>query len=254
MKNNPVKAKLLAGKPVIGPIMGFNAPILAELFAYAGYDFVVFDAEHGPLTEESCENLVRTAEAANIPAIIRCPQNVPQVILRFADTGAVGLHIPQINTRQDAITAVRSTRYYPFGQRGLAGIRALDYGAAGPLSEKLKLVNQEIMVIAHIENIQAVENLSDLIAVDGVDVYFIGPSDLSHSMGIPAQYDDPRLRSTIDKVIQDLKTAGKNPGILARNGEEAKKYIEQGVKYVIVGAAGLIMAGARAFLKQAREG
>lgn len=253
MRQNPVKEKLQAGKSVIGPIMGFNAPILAELFAFAGYDFVIFDAEHGPLTEESCENLVRTAEAAGIPAIIRCPQNVPQVILRFADTGAIGLHIPQINTKQDAITAVRSMRYHPYGQRGLAGIRALDYGVAGPVSEKLKIVNQENMVIAHIENVEAVKNLEDLLSVEGVDVYFIGPSDLSHSMGIPAQFDDPKLRSLIDEVIDEIKAAGKTPGILARNGEEARKYIDKGVNYVIVGAAGLIMAGAKAFLQKARD-
>lgn len=254
VRKNPVKEKLQAGKPVIGPIMGFNAPILAEMFAYAGYDFVIFDAEHGPLTEETCENLVRTAEAAGIPAIIRCPQNVPQVILRFADTGAIGLHIPQINNGRDALIAVRSMKYHPMGQRGLAGVRALGYGAEGSLSEQVKIANQETMVIAHIENMEAVHNLKELVVVEGIDVFFIGPSDLSHSMGIPAQYDNPELRATIDRVIEDLKAAGKTPGILARNGEEAKRYIDKGVGYIIVGAAGLIMAGAQAFLKQAREG
>lgn len=252
MKKNLVKEKLLAGKPVIGPIMGFNAPVLAEIFAYAGYDFVVFDAEHGPLTEETCENLVRTAEAAGIQPIVRCPQNVPQVILRFADTGAVGLHIPQINTGMDAQAAVRSVKYHPMGQRGLAGIRALEYGLAGPLSEQVKIANQETMVIVHIENIVAVHNLRELISVEGIDVFFIGPTDLSHSMGIPGQLDHPELQATVGKVIDELRAAGKVPGILARNGDEARSYIERGVGYIITGAAGLIAAGAREFIKKAR--
>ena len=252
MRKNLVKEKILAGKPVIGPIMGFNAPILAELFAYAGYDFVIFDAEHGPLTEESCENLVRTAEAAGIPAIVRCPQNVPQVILRFADTGCMGLHIPQINTRQDALTAVHSMKYHPMGNRGLAGIRALGYGAEGPLSEQVKIANQESMVIAHIENIQAVKNLKELLAVDGIDVYFIGTSDLSHSMGIPAQYDHPELKAVVDQTMKEIIAAGKHVGNIARNGADAKMYIEKGSSYIIVGAAGLIISGAKSFLQAAR--
>lgn len=235
---------------MIGPIMGFNAPFLAELFAYAGFDFVVFDAEHGPLSEESCENLVRTAEAAGIAPILRCPQNVPQVVLRFVDTGAMGVHIPQINTAQDAIQAVRSVRYHPYGQRGLAGIRALGYGVAGPLSEQVKIANQESMVIAHIENIEAVRNVRELVAVEGIDVYFIGPADLSHSMGIPGQFEHPELAATIDHTIQELKAAGKTVGTLARSAEDAVRFMDKGVQYLMTNSAGLVMAGARGFLQK----
>lgn len=253
MRKNPVKEKIQAGTPVIGPIMGFNAPILAELFAYAGFDFVIFDAEHGPLTVESCENLVRTAEAAGIPPILRCPLNVPQDILRYVDTGALGVHVPQINTAQDALTAVRSVKFHPLGQRGLAGTRAHGYGVAGPLSEQVRISNQESMIIAHIENIQAVHNLPELLAVEGIDVYFIGTSDLSHSMGIPAQYDHPDLVATVDRAMREIKAAGKAAGNIARNADEVRKYVEKGSSYVIVGAAGLIMNGAKQFLQKARE-
>jgi 4-hydroxy-2-oxoheptanedioate aldolase len=252
MRKNLLKEKLQAGQAVIGPIMGFNAPFLAEAFAYAGYDFVVFDAEHGPLSEESCENLVRTAEAAGITAIIRCPLNVPQSILRFVDTGAAGVHIPQINTAEDARTAVRSVKFHPIGARGLAGTRAHGYGFERPLSEMVGIANQESMVIAHIENIQAVHNLKELLAVDGVDVWFIGTSDLSHSMGIPAQYDNPELLAVVEKTVKDIRAAGKVAGLIARNGDDARRAIELGAQYVLVGAAGLVMAGARAFLQKAR--
>lgn len=252
MRKNPLKAKLQAGESILGPIMGFNAPFLAELFAYAGFDFVVFDAEHGPLSEETCENLVRTAEAAGIPAIVRCPQNVPQVILRFIDSGTIGLHVPQINSGDDARLAVRSVKYHPLGNRGLAGTRALGYGALGPLSEQIKVANDETMVIAHIENIQAVKNLDDLLAVDGIDVYFIGTSDLSHSMGMPAQYNYPELAKVVDETIARIRAAGRVPGSIARNAEETKVLVGKGVRYVIVGAAGLVMAGAKGFLQQAR--
>ncbi len=252
MRKNPLKDRLRAGDAIIGPIMGFNAPFLAELFAYAGYDFVVFDAEHGPLSEESCENLVRTAEAVGLPPILRCPQNVPQVILRFADTGALGLHIPQINTAQDAVTAVRSVKYHPMGQRGLAGIRALGYGVAGPLSEQVKIANEESMVIAHIENIQAVRNLPELMEVEGVDVWFIGPADLSHSMGIPGQFDHPDLLAVWDSTIQQLRAGGKRVGTLARSAEDARRFMNMGVQYILTNASGLIMAGAKSYLQKAR--
>ncbi|MHB1160620.1 MAG: HpcH/HpaI aldolase family protein [Chloroflexota bacterium] len=253
MRKNLIKEKIQAGQPVIGPIMGFNAPILVEMFAYAGFDFVVLDAEHGPLSVESCENLVRTAEAAGIPSIVRCPLNIPQDILRYIDTGTMGLHIPQINTAQDALTAVRSVKFHPMGQRGLAGTRAHGYGVAGPLSEQVKISNQESMIIAHIENIQAVHNLAELLAVDGIDIYFIGTSDLSHSMGIPAQYDHPELVATVDKAMKQITAAGKRVGNIARNSDEVKKYVAKGSSYVIVGAAGLIMSGAKSFIQKARE-
>jgi len=254
VNKNLLKERIQAGDAVIGPIMGFNAPILAEIFASAGFDFVVFDAEHGPLSEETCENLVRTAEAAGIQPIIRCPQNVPQVILRFVDTGAVGVHIPQINTAQDALTAVRSVKFHPLGQRGLAGTRAHGYGLLGPLSEQVKISNQESMIIAHIENIQAVRNLRELLAVEGIDVYFIGTSDLSHSMGIPAQYDNPELLAVVDQTIKEIRAAGKVAGLIARNADDARAAIDRGVQYVLVGATGLIMAGAKGFVQKVRVG
>ena len=252
MRKNLVKEKIQQGKTVLGPIMGFNAPILAEIFAYAGFDFVVFDAEHGPLSVETCENLVRTAEAAGISPILRCNLNVPQDILRYVDTGAVGIHIPQINTAQDALTAVRSVKFHPMGQRGLAGTRAHFYGLQGPLSEQVKISNQESMIIGHIENIQGVRNLPELLAVDGIDVYFLGTSDLSHSMGIPAQFDHPDLQAVVAKAMKDITAAGKKVGNIARNGEEVKKYVDMGSSYIIVGAAGLIMNGAKQFLQKAR--
>jgi 4-hydroxy-2-oxoheptanedioate aldolase len=252
MRKNPLKDHLREGKPIIGPIMGFNSPALTELFAYAGFDFIIFDAEHGALSEESCEMLVRTAEAANFPNIIRVPLNVPQSVLRYLDTGTLGVHIPQINTGDDARMAVRSVKFHPLGARGLAGTRAHGYGALGPLSEQVKVSNEETMLIAHIENIQAVNNLDDLLAVDGIDVYFIGTSDLSHSMGIPAQYTNPELVETLNSTIERIRAAGKVAGSIARNAEDTKSLIERGCGYVIVGAVGLVMAGAKGFLEKAR--
>ncbi len=252
MLKNVLKDKIRAGQAIVGPIMGFNAPFIAELFAFAGFDYVVFDAEHGPLSEETCENLVRAAEAAGIPAIIRCPQNVPQVVLRFVDTGAVGVHIPQINTVADARAAVRAVKFHPMGARGLAGTRAHFYGYAGPLSEQVKVSNEESMIIAHIENIEAVRNLTELMTVDGIDVWFIGTSDLSHSMGIPAQYDDPELLKVVDETIAGIRKAGRTAGLIARNADDARGAIEKGVQYVLVAAPGLLMAGSKDFLRKLR--
>ena len=116
----------------------------------------------------------------------------------------------------------------------------------------VKISNEESMIIAHIENIQAVQNLDELLPIEGIDVWFIGTSDLSHSMGIPAEYDNPELLSVVEQTIGRIRAAGRVAGLIARNGEDARWAVEHGVQYVLVGAGGLMMAGAKGFLQKAR--
>ena len=141
MRKNSLKEKLAQGKTVIGAFVRVAAPALVEICAYNGFDFVVLDAEHGPLGEETVEHLVRAAEVSDIPALVRVPDNVPSTILRFMDTGAMGVHVPEVNSKQEAIGAMSGVKYQPEGHRGLAGVRASGYGQLGNILTKAPLTN-----------------------------------------------------------------------------------------------------------------
>src|SRR3972149_3786215 len=135
MRKNVVKAKLKAGEPCFGAFANFPSPNVVEILGICGLDFVIIDAEHGPMDIQTCEEMVRAADVVGITPIIRVAQNLPQVIWRYLDIGALGVQLPMINTRADAEIAVRSVKYYPTGKRGLAMVRAASYGLGDPLGE-----------------------------------------------------------------------------------------------------------------------
>lgn len=252
MRANPLKAKLAAGEYVIGPIINFASATMVELFAYAGYDFVVFDGEHGPLLEPAVEDLTRAAEAAGIVPLVRVPQNVPQVILRYLETGVLGLHVPQVNSRTDAETTVRSVKYHPVGFRGLAGSRWADYGQAGPITEQIARANEQTFIIVHVENIEGVRRLDEMLAVPEIDVFFIAPSDLSQSLGKPGQLADPEVVATVEGSIRRVAAAGRVAGTIVASPEAARQAMELGCRYLVVSAINLVMRGARGFLTPLR--
>src|SRR5258706_15852619 len=151
MRTNTAKAKLKAGYVIFGCFVRYPDGSLVEVMGYQPWDFLVFDGERGVLEPRDCENLVRAAELRGITPIVRVPTNLPPQILRLMDTGPLGLHVPWVNSPEEAEAAVRSVKYHPRGQRGLAGGRAADYGQAGSLGDYTKLANAETLVVIHIE-------------------------------------------------------------------------------------------------------
>ncbi len=250
MRKNEVKAKLKAGEVAIGAFISFPSATIAEFCGYLGFDFIIVDSEHGPMNEETCENMLRAADVAGTVPIIRVPLNIPQLILKYLDRGALGIQIPQINSKEDALTAVRSVKYYPEGMRGLAGPRSALYGLNMSLNEYVKLANQETMLITHVENTKGVDNLGEMLTVEGIDVFFIGPVDLSQSLGYPGQITEPVVEKTIDKIIEQVRGAGRAVGIYAGSVDFAKKYIDKGVQYIATGTTGLLAKASREFLKE----
>ena len=254
MQKNITKAKLRAGQAVFGCFMRHSDASLVELIAYQGWDFIVIDGEHGTIEPASCEHMVRAAELHNVTPIVRVTTNQPPIILRFMDTGAQGLHVPWVNSAEEAEAAVQAVKYKPRGIRGLAGVRAASYAQIISLQEYVTQANEETLVVIHIETAEGVDHLKAIIEVDGVDVIFIGPTDLSHSYGVPGQVEHPIVQAAI-KNIEDIVTRSNvSLGIMVGSSSAALEWIERGAQYITIGMESLLCPPMREYLNTVRHG
>jgi len=227
--------------------------MIVELVGHIGFDFALLDAEHGPAEVESCEHMVRAAESVGFPVFIRVAMNIRQNTLRYLDIGALGLMLPMINTKAEAEAVVKAVKYPPQGIRGLAAVRAADYGLTIPLKEYTIQANQEILVVTQVETMAAVNNLDELLAVEGIDVFFIGPTDLSTSMGYVAQANQPEVQAMIDKTVCRIRAAGKAAGTVAYTHETLAKAKERGFQFIVHGVIALMTKSGRDYLEIARS-
>jgi 4-hydroxy-2-oxoheptanedioate aldolase len=252
MRPNQVKSRLLAGEAVYGCFVRYPDPSLAEFLALGGWDFLMFDGEHGTLEPRDAENLVRACELRGTTPIIRVPTNQPATILRLLDTGAGGVHVPWINSGAEAEAAVRAVKYYPRGTRGLAGVRAADYGQGPPLGEYVRQANAETLVVVHIETAQAVERVQEIVAVEGVDVVFIGPTDLSHSLGVPGQPGHAAVQEAMQRIVDAVRPTDKALGILVQNESSARQWRERGARYLATTVEAVWAPAAGEYLRKVR--
>jgi len=253
MRPNTAKAKLKAGEVIFGCFIRYPDASLVEVMGYQPWDFLVFDGEHGVLEPRDCENLVRAAELRGVTPIVRVPTNLPPQILRLMDTGPLGLHVPWVNSAAEAEAAVRSVKYHPRGQRGLAGVRAADYGQAGSLADYTRQANAETLVVVHIETAEAVACAAEIAAVDGIDVVFIGPTDLSQSLGVPGQPQHPEVLAAIDKIIAAVAASPAALGIMVPNPAAARQWRARGARYIAIGMENILAPAAREYLRTVRE-
>lgn len=253
MRTNTTKAKLKAGETVFGCFVRYPDASLVEVLGYQGWDFIVFDGEHGTLEPRDCENMVRAAELRDVTPIVRVTTNLPPIILRLMDSGAQGLHIPWVNSAVEAEAAVRAVKYYPRGIRGLAGIRAADYAQAIPFSEYVQQANRETLVVIHIETAEAVERLPEIVAVDDVDVIFIGPTDLSHSLGVPGQPQHPTVQAAMQRIVEVVADSKAALGIMVGNAPAAQQWRERGARYIAIGLESILSPAAREYLRAVRQ-
>lgn len=252
MRTNQAKAKILSGGTAYGVFCNFYSPAIAELIGHIGFDFVLIDAEHGPAGVESCENMVRAAESVGVAPFIRVAVNLRQNILRYLDIGALGVQLPMISNAAEARAVVEATRYPPQGRRGLAGMRAADYGLTIPLKDYVVKANQELLVVSQVETLEGVKNLDEMLAVEGIDVFFIGPTDLSSSMGYPGQANQPEVRAMIEKLVSRIRAAGKPAGTVAYSLEALARAKELGFQYIVHNVIAMLAKSGREYLEKAR--
>jgi 4-hydroxy-2-oxoheptanedioate aldolase len=252
MRANSTKAKIQAGETVFGCFVRYADASLVEMMGYQGWDFLVFDGEHGTLEPRECEHLVRAAELRDVTPLVRVTANQPAIILRFLDTGAQGIHVPWVSSASEAETAVRSTKYFPQGQRGLAGVRAADYGQRESFADYVQRANAETLVVLQIETGEAVEHLPEIVAVPGVDVIFIGPTDLSNSFGVPGQIGHPTVQNAMQRIVDTVATSQAALGIMVSNLEAAREWQARGARYITVTSESLFVPAMRSYLQGVR--
>jgi 4-hydroxy-2-oxoheptanedioate aldolase len=252
LQKNTLKEKLKAGTPCLGAFINFPSPQAVEICGLCGLDFVIVDAEHGPMSIESTESMVRAAQLTGMTPIVRVAQNLPQVILRYLDIGSGGVQLPMVNTVQDAEAAVMAVKYHPEGRRGLAGTRAASYGLGAPLSEYVLEANRETLLVTHVETLAAVDALPQVLKLDAVDVVFIGPTDLSQSMGFPGRPNERAVQEVIDRCIAEIRDGGKAVGTVCRDGEQARQLIDKGVTYLAASVGGMLGGALKSYVKAVR--
>jgi 2-keto-3-deoxy-L-rhamnonate aldolase RhmA len=235
------RKRLMTGDTMIGALMQMPLPEVAEIYQRAGYDWLFLDVEHSPMDVRAVIDILMAVDR-DIPVVVRVPWNDEAWIKRILDTGATGVVLPLINTAKDAAFAVSRCRYPPVGERSVGISRAHGYGQS--MAEYLASANDDIAVIIQIEHIEAVRNIEAILDVEGIDGVFVGPFDLSGSMGKPGQIDDEDVRAAISLVVGECEKRGIARCIYAHTPEHARKYIAEG--YQVIGLATDYIVMARA--------
>ena len=250
MRVNKTKAKLQRGEMALGASVGFDSPDTVELLGALGFDYVSFDLEHEVFDERAIQHAIRAAENFDITPILRVPKD-PDLILRLLDAGAQGIHVPQINTVEDAKRVIDACRFHPQGNRTFYAVaRSGNYGIGLTEEEYAETSNRETLVILQVEELEGVKNLAEILAVPYYDAIQVGPKDLWQSMGMP---DRAKVWEVVDDVIVKAVQAGRWASMYAwittDMDEQVAHYRRLGVNLVTISARDLLVLGTHAYLK-----
>lgn len=216
----------------VGTFLGVSTPSIVEILGYTGLDFVVIDTEHGPYDTMPVSDLIRASQSRGMAPVVRVADVTHKEIQRAVDNGAEGIIIPCLRSMDDFRKAVELCKFPPLGSRGFIKARGSGYGneewAEGSLEEYMHNSNEKVLLLPQCETREALENIEAIVNIEGIDGIFIGPFDLSISMGIPGQFDAPQFRRAVSRVLNTCKEAGKLCMIFTSSVEEAKAYMDQG--------------------------
>lgn len=245
-----LRQALAEGRVVLGPFCKLSAPQHMEIFGHAGFDFVILDCEHGPMSTETVENLVRAAEVTGLQTLVRVPQNEPALINRMLDLGATGIIVPHVSTPDEARRLASAARYVPDGERGLCRyVRAAKYSKTDRY-RYLEEANRDVIVVAMIESSEGFRNLPGILATKGLDAVFVGPYDLSQSLGIPGRAEAPEVERTMAAIVAQAKQAGVAAATFVESPEGAKKWAEAGVQIISYSTdVGIILAASTGIVR-----
>jgi 2-keto-3-deoxy-L-rhamnonate aldolase RhmA len=228
--------RALADKDLtVGSWLSFAHAPLCEMMAGAGFDWLVIDLEHTSIDFREAADMIRIIELSGCVPLVRVGENHPTVIKRVMDSGARGVVVPMVNSAEEARRAVGSVYYPPAGFRGAGLFRAQDYGAG--FQEYRSRLEREGVVIVQIEHIRAVENLKNILDVEGVDGFIVGPYDLSASLNLPGQFDHPRVTEALNEIAAVMRTHPKPGGfhVVHSSPSELKAAVARGYRFVAYG-------------------
>jgi len=240
LRENRVKRKLERGE--LATVLSGGTPDAVDSLGPLGFDGVWIETEHGSIDFADIPNLTRAADLWGMTSIVRVNRNVPGIIYRTFDVGTQGVVVPHVNTADEARAVVDAGKFAPIGHRGIGGSRQ----GLG-VSDFLTHANDETLLVILIEDIVAIENLSEILEVDHIDVFFVAPGDLAQSMGLIGQVGDPRVQDTIEGALAKIVAAGRTAGAIV-NDADVESYIRKGARFLFTSSGGWVASGARAFL------
>lgn len=228
---NRVKEKIARGEVTYGTWITMGYPEITEALSHLPFDWFVIDMEHTPLCVKDVEFLMMPLRFTNIVPLVRVPWNDFVIIKRVLDTGAQGVIVPQVSNKEEAIQAVKACKYPPQGIRGVGPRRCIMYGFQSA-KEYFRKANEDILVIVQIETEEGLNKVEEIVAVDGVDGVFVGPNDLSASLGIFQEFNNPKYIEAVDKILNAAKKAGKIAGIMTSDPQDALDKIKKGFNFI----------------------
>lgn len=229
---NQVIEKMKQDERPLGTFLVMATQSHVECLGDVGLDYVIIDTEHGPFDTENMINLIRGAESANLTPFVRVANADHKEIQRCLDQGAKGLIIPMLNNIDDFKRVIDFSKYTPIGKRGFAGVRSNAYGyhenIGKDIKDFMKKCNEDVLVLPQCETVDALENIEQILDLEGIDGIFVGPFDLSISLGIPVQFEHPRFKAAMDRILSACESAGKFALIYAGTLQKVQEAFIQG--------------------------
>lgn len=246
-----LKKRLSSGETLLGTWVTIGHSDVADLLEAVGFDWLVFDTEHAPLGPESISRMIQAVDTLAVCPLVRVGFVDQYPVKSALDMGAHGVICPLVNTGQEAQRAVSFAKYPPQGVRGVAPRKAADFGKT--FTEYLRTANEGTTVVAQVETRQALRNLDDIIGTRGVDIAFVGPTDLTMSLGLLDDRGNPKVVDAMKKVVKACARLDKTPGVLAATPDEARRAVKLGFRFIGLGSdTRFMMAGAQEFLSSVR--
>ncbi|MEM7345710.1 MAG: aldolase/citrate lyase family protein [Chloroflexota bacterium] len=247
-----LNAKLDKGDTLIGSWVSLSDPAVVEALCSTGFDFLLLDGEHSPIGESELANLLRAAQGSDTAIIYRVRENSEQLIKMALDLGVDGVFVPRVNSAEEARQAVAAAKYPPLGKRGVGPWRASNYYQT--MDSYLETANATTTLILQIEDKEAINNLDEILAVDGFDAAYIGPADLSASMGLYGQATHPEFVATIETIIARCQAAEMPLGMDTRDVSHLSEMSAKGMQILTLGMDLLYMIdGATALSSEIRS-
>ena len=241
MKRNSAKSKLREKRFLVGPFVEVGGPEIVEILGLAGFDFAIIDREHAAFSGESVGNMIRASATSDIAPIVRVRENAAGRFSKRSTWARSELHIPQIATRDDAQRAVRAAKFPPDGERGFNPfVRAAAYGSDPP-AEFRQQANDDTLLVLHIEAQESLDQLDEIVAVPGIDVAFLGPYDMSQTLGVPGQVTHPLVQDTMRAIVKAAQPRGVAVGCFANTLDQAELWLRAGVSYLAYSVDSLML-------------
>ncbi|MDH2901147.1 MAG: aldolase/citrate lyase family protein [archaeon] len=242
-----VREKLYSGKTCLGTFLTIGNTDVADILKHLGFDWFVFDTEHSYLSTFDLKAMMQALEGSNVSPIVRIGQIDQYLVKRALDVGSEGLLAPLVNSAEEAERLVKFAMYPPDGVRGAGPGRAARYGLN--LTEYYGTANRELLICVQIETKEALSNVDEILATKRIDVGFVGPTDLTISLGLGTDRSNPKVIEAMQKVVKSCNDHGKIAGTLAATVDEAKKFQELGFRFVSLASdSRFLVSGARTYL------